>query len=176
MERFFSSVELRAFRMAEIATGDAEEALDIVQDAMLALVRRYRSRPEQEWRPLFFKILQNRIRDWSRRGVVRRRWRVWLKGLRRDGREEREDPVALLADPAGKAPPERAAASKAGSAIEAALRDLPLRQQQVFLLRAWEGMSVREAARAMGCGEGTVKTLYSRATGTLRERLSEYRP
>jgi DNA-directed RNA polymerase specialized sigma24 family protein len=34
---------------------------------MLAFVRKYASRPESDWRPLFSRVLQNQIRDWYRR-------------------------------------------------------------------------------------------------------------
>ena len=38
MESFLQDVERRAFRIARYSTGDADEALDLVQDAMLKLV------------------------------------------------------------------------------------------------------------------------------------------
>ena len=63
MEAFLAEVERRAFHIARIAIGDADEALDIVQDAMIKLVRRYSTRPPAEWRPLFYRILRNRIVD-----------------------------------------------------------------------------------------------------------------
>jgi RNA polymerase sigma-70 factor (ECF subfamily) len=56
---------------------DSEEALDIVQDAMLRFVRSYTDRPEKEWRPLFFRIVINRARDMQRRRQVTSR-RVWM--------------------------------------------------------------------------------------------------
>ena len=172
MDRFLASVERRAFRMAQIASGNKEDALDIVQDAMLALVQRYGRRPQEEWKSLFFRILQNRIRDWYRRNKVRSRWRVWLGRGRQE--EEPEDPLAALADPEARNPSQQAIASDAVAAIDVALRTLPVRQQQAFLLRAWEGMSVGETAAVMRCSEGSVKTHYSRAVHRLRDMLEEY--
>lgn len=174
MDRFLASVERRAFRMAQIATGSREEALDIVQDAMFGLVKRYSEKSEEEWKPLFFRILQSRIRDWYRRSRVRTRWRIWLDRGHKLGAQEAEDPFATLADPKAKNPAEQAILADTTAALDSALRKLTLRQQQAFLLRAWEGMSVRQTAVAMGCSEGSVKTHYSRAVQALRNLLERY--
>jgi RNA polymerase sigma-70 factor (ECF subfamily) len=170
IERFLASVERRAYRMAEIATGNRDEALDIVQDAMLALVRRYGERPAAEWGPLFQRILQSRISDWRRRRTVRRRVLVWL-GRGEAEEDERGDPLEALPDPAGRGPDRELERERLGERLEAVLRRLPPRQQQAFLLRAWEGLDTAAAAAAMGCSEGSVKTHYSRAVATLRGHL-----
>lgn len=170
LDRFLESVERRAFRMAEIATGNREEALDIVQDAMLGLASRYADRTPAEWGPLFHQILQTRITDWYRRSGVRRRWRVWLTA----DDEARGDPLENQPDLREPGPERELASAHVGDELDAALRALPPRQCQAFLLRVWEGLGVADTARAMNCSEGSVKTHFSRAVHALRERLEAH--
>lgn len=59
--QFLVRRERRAYRMAHFATGDSEEALEVVPEAMLDRVRVYRARPTEEWAPLLYRILQSRI-------------------------------------------------------------------------------------------------------------------
>ncbi len=174
-EEFLASIERRAFRMTHISTGNSEDALDVVQDAMFIWVRRYSEKPQEEWRPLFFRILQNKIRDWHRRNNIRKRWRIWFEP-RRDAGGIVESPLENVADPTGNDPGDQMIRGHSLTVLENSIRTLPLRQQQAFLLRAWEEMNVRETAAAMKCSEGSVKTHYSRAIQTLRKLLEEHRP
>ena len=176
MERFLGSVERRAFRMAQIATNSTEDALDIVQEAMLSLVKRYGARPEEEWKPLFYRILVNRIRDWYRRTKVRNRWRSWTQTIGKANDLEELNPIESLPDPAGHNPEDQLIIDHSTAALDSALRTLPPRQQQAFLLRAWEGLSVRETAIVMKCSAGSVKTHYARAVRALRNLLEDHWP
>jgi RNA polymerase sigma-70 factor (ECF subfamily) len=176
MEQFLASVERRAFRMAQIATGNSDEALDIVQDAMLKLVAKYQKKPSKQWKPLFYRILQNRIRDWYRRTRVKNRWRTWLNPKSSLDENNPQDPLENLAASDDSNPAHLTMIGDASKALEAALQKLSLRQQQAFLLRAWEGLSVAETAVAMQCSDGSVKTHYSRAIQTLRDMLEDHWP
>lgn len=150
-----------------MATGNTEEALDIVQDAMFKLVEKYASHSRDSWGPLFHRILQSRIHDWYRRQSVRNRFRSWL-GL------DEEDGVDLLQrveDPRSRTAEQILQTELSIDKLEQALKLLSLKQQQAFLLRAWDGLNVKQTAQAMACSEGSVKTHYSRAVHALRLQL-----
>ncbi len=155
--------------MAQIATGNTDDALDILQDAMFKLVEKYADRDTKDWGPLFTTILQSRIKDWYRRNQVRNRFRSWFTN-----KEEYEDPVQQAEDESARTPEQLLQADRRIDELDEALHNLPLRQQQAFLLRTWEGYSVEETATAMKCSAGSVKTHYSRAVHNLREKLDEH--
>ena len=172
LDQFLAQIERRAFRMAQVALRNPDDALDVVQDAMLKLARSYAARPSEEWRPLFFRILQNGIRDLQRRQTVRRRLMSWMPGPKEDPDEEAQNPLDNVAD-AAPGQTDLLMQGEAMRRLETSLRELPARQREAFMLRNFEGMDVAATAAAMGCSEGSVKTHYSRAVHTLRERLSE---
>jgi len=174
LNRFLASVEKRAFRMAELATSSPDHAMDIVQDAMLALVKNYSHKSEADWGPLFHRILQSKIRDWYRRSRTRNSVFSWLRTAH-DDENDNYDPIQRAADIVSLAPDSHANNEQLMAVTLQAIRQLPLRQQQAFLLRAWEGFDVRETAKAMGCSQGSVKTHYSRATRALKQTLEAYR-
>ncbi len=171
LERFLASVEQRAFRIARVTLRDDDDALDAVQDSMLKLARSYADRPVEEWRPLFYRILQNRVRDFQRRRQVRNRIFAWLPSVGNDDSPATE--IHELTPAPGSGTLDQLMASQALAMLEQAVRDLPLRQQQAFMLRNFEGLDVAQTAHAMSCSEGSVKTHYSRAVHTLRTRLGE---
>ena len=172
LDRFLAEIERRAFRMAQVALRDPDDALDVVQDAMLKLARSYAARPSAEWRPLFYRILENGIRDLQRRRTVRKKFMVWLPGTHEDPDNQAQDPLDNVPD-GGPDAPELMMRGQAMEQLEVSLRALPARQREAFMLRNFEGLDVAETAAAMGCSEGSVKTHYSRAVHALREQLSE---
>ena len=170
LNSFLASVEQRAFRMARFAVSDSDEAMDIVQDAMLMLARKYATKPEAEWPPLFFRILRNRITDFHRRRAVRNGIFALFPSRRDD---DDSNPLDHISDGRNVEPEFRMQINVATQRLEGAVAALPARQREAFLLRAWEGLDVADTARAMRCSEGSVKTHYSRAVHALRERLED---
>ena len=177
MADFLASVERRAFKQAIFAVHEEESALDIVQDAMLRLAEKYSARPAPELPLLFQRILQNAIRDHFRRSKVRSTWTTLLTSLGLGGEDDEGDPLETLQvedhSNVPTSPADRLEQSQVMAAIEEAVKALPERQREAFLLRYWEELDVSETAKVMGCSEGSVKTHCSRATHALAKILKQ---
>ncbi|MEO8161320.1 MAG: RNA polymerase sigma factor [Arenimonas sp.] len=169
LDGFLAGVERRAFRVAELALGQREDALDAVQEAMIRLLR-YRERPAEEWAPLFWGILRRQLTDRHRRNSVRRRVLGFIGRAEPGG----PDPLEMLPDP-HENPVQRLQDARAWEALGAAVRKLPGRQRECYLLRELQGLDVADTAAAMGCSEGSVKTHLSRALQALRLQLEDWR-
>src|SRR6201987_6177230 len=172
LNQFLVGVELKAFKIAQTALRHEDDALDAVQDAMLQLARAYADRPAQEGKPLFYRILENRIRDMQRRRTVRGRVIAWPP-FRGEEDEDEVDPIAQAPSPEPQ-PVGGLELEGGAGALQKALEELPRRQQQAFMLRTLEGLDVAATAAAMGCSEGSVKTHYFRAVQALRAQLGDF--
>lgn len=172
LNQFFIDIEKRVFRMAQIALGSVDDALDVVQDSMLKFVDHYFHKPENEWTPLFYRIVQNQIRDVQRKRTTRGKWMFWQKSKQDD-----ESEVNIVEESPGREqdePLKRLISDSAIDQLMEALSELPFRQQQAFLLRIWEGLDVAQTAKAMSCSQGSVKTHLSRAMAALRGKLENH--
>ncbi len=165
---FYRAIEQRAFRMAMIETRRTDEAVDLVQDAMEALMKHYLHKPIDEWRPLFYRILQNKIRFWHRWSSVRMRLHLF-----KPVQESDEDWLEAQIPSTHESPEQRLSSEINMQKLKTALSQLSLRQRQVFLLRIWEGFSVNETATILKCSSGSVKTHLSRALQSLQTLLED---
>jgi RNA polymerase sigma-70 factor (ECF subfamily) len=172
---FLASVERRAFKQCVYAVHEEQAALDIVQDSMMKLAEKYSTRPAPELPLLFSRILQNTMRDHFRRTKVRSTWTTLLSNLGMGGDDDDADPLETLEvreqSNVPASPADQLEQSQVMAAIEEAVKALPPRQREAFMLRYWEELDVSETARAMGCSEGSVKTHCSRATHALAKVL-----
>jgi RNA polymerase sigma factor (sigma-70 family) len=60
-------------------------------------------------------------------------------------------------------------------AIIASLRELPVGQRAVLVLRYFDDLTEAETARTLGCSVGTVKSQHARAMARLRQMLPDGR-
>lgn len=169
LETFLLGIRAGALKYAALRCGDEDTALDLLQDTMMGFAGSAENFPPEAWKSLFYKILQRRIADHFRK----RQWRSRLAQMfSLSARDSDDEPVYEPADceHAGH----HFEAGELQQAFEAALQALPERQQQAYLLRQWQQMSVKQVADIMQCSQGSVKTHLSRAMTNLRQALGEW--
>lgn len=138
-------------RTAYLLSGDWHRAEDVVSTAVLKLYGSWRKAREVE-----------QLDAYVRRIVVR----VWLDENRRPWR--REHPTDVLPDVAAGLPTDPA---DHRTDLRRLLARMPARQRAVLVLRFYDDQSVEQTAGVLGCSEGAVKTLTSRALDSIRRLL-----
>ena len=171
---FMQDVTGRALVMMESATqGQHGIAMDLVQEAFISLHKAYADRSTEEWYPLFYTILNNKLQDW-RRKELRRSQPFSL--FRKVSLDDNDVEVLDVIDETTPNPIQALDSALTAEEIQAAIAQLPVRQQQAFMLRAWEGFDTHTTAQIMNCTEGSVKTHYHRAIQGLKNTLAHLNP
>jgi RNA polymerase sigma factor, sigma-70 family len=137
------------------------------------LHKSYAEKSTEEWYPLFYTILNNKLQDWRRKEARRNQPFSFFKKVSLDDDEVEFD---NLVDESTPSPLEFLDQAVTAEEIQEAIAKLPVRQQQAFMLRAWEGFDTQTTAQIMNCTEGSVKTHYHRAIQGLRASLAHLNP
>jgi RNA polymerase sigma factor (sigma-70 family) len=145
-EEFYRREYLQALRLAWLLTGSRAVAEDVVHDAMAAVYGRYAEVQVPS--------------AYLRRAVVNSA-RSWQRDERR-----RRDRITLLAE-------QQPMLAASDDELVAAIGGLPYRQRVVIVARYWGGWSESEIAELLGCRQGTVKSLASRALNRLRKEIQD---
>ena len=154
----------RLRRLCRLLLGDPQEAEDVVQDVFLKAHEAERvAQAPANWGAWLTRVAVNACRDRHRAGG-------WMQFRRRGSRP---DEVALVAKT--PAPSEAAISEETRRRIWAAFRELPRRQQEVFVLRYIDEQTTPDVAAALGLSEGSVKRHLFRAVRHLRVSLREDR-
>ena len=146
---------------------------------MTKLVIKYSDKPSAEFPFLFHKILQNTIRDYYRRQKTRSLWTTLFSSFIPEDTDANQDDFdildSLLPDLKDdwREPETRLEKLQLIEIIEDAIKTLPARQREAFILRYWEEMNLVETAEIMNCSQGSVKTHCSRAIHALAKKLKE---
>lgn len=154
LDIFLRDQQKEAYAIALLNTRQPEDALDVVQEAMIAFVTAYQHKPQDQWKPLFYRILHNKMNDHHRK---RKHWlKHFFQGS--DSDQVAAEQAAELPSPAA-----RLITAEQGQALVEQISQLPVRQRQVIIYRHWQQLSVGETAAIMQISEGSVKTHLHRA-------------
>jgi RNA polymerase sigma-70 factor (sigma-E family) len=154
---FVAGASRRLLRSAYLISGDAGVAEDLLQTALERAYRRW-CHVRREGAPEAYvrRIIVNTATDW---------WR----------REHRLRSVPLDDSSFPAVNDLRLDSLNVREQLLAGLRQLPLGQRAVLVLRYFDDLTEAETARTLGCSVGTVKSQHARAMARLRELLPDGR-
>jgi len=161
----------RAYRLAARITGNQQDAEEAVQDALMSVVRKIDTfRGDSAFGSWVYRIVSN-----AACGRIRRRSKAFVNMAL----EEMCDPLhgqghegVTSAWSSGSEEP--GVQTELRSALSSALGELPPHYRAVMVLHDVEGLSMAEAADALGISVSTAKSRAHRARLSLRKRLSMF--
>ena len=157
-EQFVAGAADELLRTAYLLVWDLGDAEDLVQECLIKVAKRWpRVRRMEHQLAYARRVLVNLSLDGAERRARGRR------ELGHDAVIERPDPVASL----------HADRLDTRAELIAALGALPPRQRAVLVLRYFLDLPEAEAAAALGCSVGTVKSSASRGLTRLEQSLSQ---
>jgi len=170
VRRHHKSILNYVFRMVQ----NRQIAEELTQEVFLALVRnRERYQPTAKFTTYLYAIASNIVyKEWSRQ---KRRPKVFsLSAWFHGDNDDEYDPMEHIGDDRANVLVafERGEVSEA---VNAALKHLPDRQREAFVLRRFQDMPYEEMADVLDVPVGTVKSRVVRAERALRPYLEKYR-
>ena len=157
----------KIYRLAYSFVHNREDALDLSQEAFLraflALGRFERKAAFYSW---LYRITMNLCIDFLRN-------RSRTKSVSLDA-EAAYLPNGLIRGYKQYSPTKYVEEKELQQHIINAVSTLSPKQREVFVLRHWDGLQIKEIANAIGRSEGTVKAHLFHAVRNLRKQLAEY--
>ena len=161
----------RVYGLAYRILGQAQDAEDATQQTFLALIEHIADfRQESSLATWVLRIATNHALK-----ILRKKRTVKMIAMSDMGSEEGygDVPHPEFIAPWSRTAEEIAQDAEVQAELEKGLEGLDEKYRLVFVLRDIEGLSVREAAEALGLTESSVKVRLLRARLALRERLTK---
>jgi RNA polymerase sigma-70 factor (ECF subfamily) len=164
LEALYRAHRARVLRLCRLLLDDPDEAADVAHDVFLRVdLACRRESPPEDWPAWIAKVTVNACWDRRRSGW----WRWWRRaGVEIDGE--------TVPGPAST-PEQESIRREQHARVWSALRRLPARQREVFVLRHVEDLPTATVAAALGIASGSVKRHLFRAIRTLRGALGDQR-
>lgn len=157
------------YRLGLRMLGDPQDAEDVLQETFL---KAYRALPAFEGRSSLSTWLYRIAVNEALMLLRQKRPDTVSIDEERETEEGEQEPVQIV--DWGALPEEELLSTETRKALDDAIQRLPATLRSVFLLREFEGLSVRQTAEALEVSEAVVKTRLLRARLWLREQLSVY--
>ncbi len=151
--------ESRIYNQALRLTGNAADAMDLVQEVFVGVFRNlHRFRGESKFSSWVFRIVHNKSIDMARR------WRP----LREGNRFEEQNELEALPATSESEPDRRFAQAELNHSVQAMLAMLPIEQRIVVEMKIFQMLTFEEIAEIQGISDNTAKTRFYAALNKLK--------
>ena len=150
-------------RYLRTGTASEQDAEDAAQEAFTRVLRYCRTEPRDAWEPLLFRIAANVANDQARQAASRRR----------DDHIALDAPAAVAGTVDERSPERHASDEAALAGVMQAIRGLPGKCRNVFLLSRFGGLTNEAIARRCGISVRMVEKQISKALAACREKVRE---
>ena len=169
----FDKYHRRAFAVAMGVVKNEDDALDAVQDAFVKVHKNiHKFQGSSSFYTWLYRIVMNVSIDHVRRTSRRKSLDFDERALHEES--EVAGDGALLPRVTNANPGKAALRAELGSAIQAALEELPEHHRAVIVLREIEGMSYEEMAEALQVPKGTIMSRLFHARKKMQVALAPY--
>lgn len=170
-EELARTAEPVLFRVAYRLTGSYEDARDLLQDGLVEAYQAFdRYRPDGRFERWVIRIMTNTYIDGRRRKSARPQT-VSLGDMLPF---ELDDSAEIDLPDGGVLPEQALLAWEFRAMLDKALLRIPDEYRIAMILCDMEELSYAEAAKVMGCPEGTVRSRLFRARQAIRRLLAPY--
>lgn len=167
-DTLFTRYQKRTYRLVQRFVPNHEDALDITQDAFIRAYQGLSNFKSQcQFYSWLYRITVNLCIDFLRK---KSRSEVMVY----ESEDSDELPMANFPDLRSVSPAKAAENKELRTQIRKAIRQLPPKQRQIFILRHWDGLSLKDIATVVGRSDGTVKAHLFHAHRNLRKHLQPY--
>lgn len=166
-EKLVKRYESRVYNYGLRLTGNASDALDLLQEVFLGVFRNlHKFRGDAQFSSWLFRIAHNKSVD------LRRRKQILTASRRFNGDEDGdEDLVSEAPAPMQFEPEEQLGYGQSNQRIRQLLMSLSAEQQLVVELKIYQSLTFEEIAEMQDISENTAKTRYYNALKKLKASL-----
>jgi len=167
----------RAYYLAYNMLSNETDAEDVSQEAFLRVYKNIGSfRGTSSFRTWFYTIIVNLCRSHLRHRYLVSRFSFHFK----EKDEMSDDPEKTIETSVGDThwqsnPVKTTVNQELTKSINTAVDSLPPRQKEIFVLKHYQGLKIKEIAAILKCAEGTVKANLFKAINNLKEKLRDYK-
>ena len=162
-ETLVEKYEPRIYNQALRLTGNAADALDLMQEVFIGVFRNlHRFRGDSQFSSWVFRIVHNKSID------LVRRWRPPVSR----SRFEDDDEIASLPAKVESEPEAQYAQEHLNQSVQLLLSALPIEQRIVVELKVFQSLTFEEIAAVQDISDNTAKTRYYAALTKLKKLKS----